>query len=92
MNQSGSSTAWGKMPAASASRRAFLTAPTAAMADLTRPFGALQFITSGGAGNFAETNPQDRLIDMVHALASPYRQGAVWVMNSATLARIRPER
>jgi HK97 family phage major capsid protein len=26
---------------------------------------------------------------MVHALASPYRQGAVWVMNSATLARIR---
>jgi predicted phage gp36 major capsid-like protein len=46
----------------------------------------------GAAGNFAETNPQDRLIDMVHALASPYRQGAVWVMNSATLARIRPER
>jgi HK97 family phage major capsid protein len=29
---------------------------------------------------------------MVHALASPYRQGAVWVMSSATLARIRPER
>lgn len=80
------------MPAASASRRAFLTAPTAATADLTRPFGALQFITLGAAGNFAETNPQDRLIDMVHALASPYRQGAVWVMNSATLARIRPER
>jgi len=52
----------------------------------------MQFITSGAAGNFAETNPQDRLIDMVHALASPYRQGAMWVMNSATLARIRPER
>ena len=69
--------------------RGFLTAPTAATADLTRPFGTLQFITSGAAGNFAGTNPQDRLIDMVHALASPYRQGAVWVMNSATLARIR---
>ncbi|WP_156254375.1 phage major capsid protein [Sandarakinorhabdus oryzae] len=69
--------------------RGFLNAPNAATADLTRPFGTLQFITSGAAGAFAATNPQDRLIDMVHALASPYRQGAVWVMNSATLARIR---
>lgn len=69
--------------------RGFLVAPTAATTDLTRPFGTLQFITSGAAGSFAASNPQDRLIDMVHALASPYRQGAVWVMNSATLARIR---
>ncbi len=69
--------------------RGFLSAPTAATADATRPFGTLQFITSGAVGNFAATNPQDRLIDLVHALASPYRQGAVWVMNSATLARIR---
>ena len=69
--------------------RGFLTAPNAATADATRAFGALQFVTSGAAGNFAATNPQDRLIDLVHALASPYRQGAVWVMNSATLARVR---
>jgi HK97 family phage major capsid protein len=69
--------------------RGFLNAPNAATADATRPFGTLQFLTSGAAGAFAATNPQDRLIDMVHALASPYRQGAVWVMNSATLARIR---
>jgi HK97 family phage major capsid protein len=69
--------------------RGFLGAPNAATADATRPFGTLQFITSGAAGNFAASNPQDRLIDMVHALASPYRQGAVWVMNSATLARVR---
>ena len=69
--------------------RGFLSAPTAATGDATRAFGTLQFVTSGAAGNFAATNPQDRLIDLVHALASPYRQGAVWVMNSATLARIR---
>jgi HK97 family phage major capsid protein len=69
--------------------RGFLSVPNAATTDTARPFGTLQFITSGAAGNFAATNPQDRLIDMVHALASPYRQGAVWVMNSATLARIR---
>ena len=69
--------------------RGFLSAPTAATADATRPFGTLQTVNSGALGGFAATNPQDRLIDLVHALASPYRQGAVWVMNSATLARIR---
>jgi HK97 family phage major capsid protein len=69
--------------------RGFLNAPNAATADATRAFGTLQFVASGAAGNFAATNPQDRLIDLVHALASPYRQGAVWVMNSATLARVR---
>nr|MCU0891076.1 phage major capsid protein [Sandarakinorhabdus sp.] len=69
--------------------RGFLNVPNAAAADATRAFGTLQFVTSGAAGNFAASNPQDRLIDLVHALASPYRQGAVWVMNSATLARVR---
>lgn len=69
--------------------RGFLTGPVAATGDAARAFGTLQFITSGAAGAFAASNPQDRLIDLVHALASPYRQGAVWVMNSATLARIR---
>ncbi len=69
--------------------KGFLQAPTSAAGDATRAFGTLQFITSGAAGGFAATNPQDKLIDLVHALATPYRQGANWVMNSATLARIR---
>jgi HK97 family phage major capsid protein len=69
--------------------RGFLAAPNSAADDNTRPFGTLQFVTSGAAGNFAGSNPQDRLIDLVHALAAPYRQGAVFVMNSATLARVR---
>ncbi|MEY2882598.1 MAG: hypothetical protein RL490_322, partial [Pseudomonadota bacterium] len=69
--------------------RGFLAAPNSAADDGTRPFGTLQFIASGAAGGFAATNPQDRLIDLVHALAAPYRQGASWVMNAGTLARIR---
>jgi HK97 family phage major capsid protein len=69
--------------------RGFLTEPVAATGDASRAFGTLQAVASGAAGDFAAANPQDRLIDLVHALASPYRQGAVWVMNSATLARIR---
>jgi len=68
--------------------KGFLQYPTATTTDATRPFGTLQYIASGGAGDFV-ANPQDRLIDLVQALRTPYRQGAVFVMNSATLARIR---
>ncbi len=69
--------------------RGFLQAPVSALGDAARSFGSLQFVASGAAGNFPAGSPQDRLIDLVQSLASPYRQGATWVMNSATLARIR---
>ena len=69
--------------------KGFLQAPVSAAADTVRPFGTLQFVTSGAAGAFAASSPQDRLIDLVQALRPPYRQGAVFVMNSATAARIR---
>jgi HK97 family phage major capsid protein len=69
--------------------RGFLSAATAETGDELRPFGTLQVLKTGVAGGFAATNPQDRLIDLVQALRTPYRQGAVFVMNSATAARIR---
>jgi HK97 family phage major capsid protein len=69
--------------------RGFLNNPVSAAADGVRPFGTLQFMTSGAAGGFPGTNPQDRLVDLVQALRPPYRQGAVFVMNSSTAARIR---
>ena len=69
--------------------KGFLAAPTSAQTDASRPFGTLQFVTSGAAGGFAASAPQDKLIDLVQALRPPYRQGAVFVMNSATAARIR---
>ena len=68
--------------------RGFLTSATAATSDATRPFGTLQYLASGAASDFA-ANPQERLIDLVQALRAPYRQGASFVMNAATLARIR---
>ncbi|WP_448662348.1 phage major capsid protein [Sphingomonas sp. CJ20] len=68
--------------------KGFLQSPTAATSDATRPFGTLQYVPSGAAGAFA-ANPEEKLIDLVQTLRAPYRQGAVWVMNSATLARIR---
>ncbi len=68
--------------------KGFLTYTTTNEADGVRAFGSLQYVASGAAGAFA-ANPQDRLIDLVQSLRPPYRQGASFVMNSATLAAIR---
>lgn len=69
--------------------KGFLTYPVATGSDGARPWGTLQVVASGSAGAFAATNPADRLIDLVHALRAPYRQGAVFVMSSNTLATVR---
>lgn len=69
--------------------KGFLTYATTNEVDAVRAFGTLQYVASGAAGAFPASNPQDRLIDLVQALKSPYRQGAAWVMNSATLSAIR---
>lgn len=68
--------------------KGFLAYATAATGDGARAFGTLQHVASGAAGAFA-ANPEEKLIDLVQALRPPYRQGAAFVMNSATLARIR---
>ena len=68
--------------------RGFLQQPVAATADATRPFGTIQYLASGAAGDFG-AGPQERLIDLVQSLRPGYRQGAVFVMNAATLARLR---
>ena len=67
----------------------FLSSPTSAALDSARPMGTLQTIGTGVAGGFAASDPEDVLIDLVQSLRSPYRQGAVFVMNSATAAEIR---
>ncbi|WP_114228754.1 phage major capsid protein [Sphingomonas sediminicola] len=67
----------------------FLSSPTATTADGARPMGTLQTIGTGVAGGFPASSPADKLIDLVQSLRQPYRQGAVFVMNSATAATIR---
>lgn len=69
--------------------KGFLTYTITNEVDSVRAFGSLQYVASGAAGAFAASNPQDKLIDLVHALKPAYRQGASFVMNSATLAVIR---
>ncbi len=69
--------------------KGFLTLPNATTSDATRTFGTLQYVASGAAGAFVASNPQDKLVELMHSLRAPYRQGASWVMNSSTLATIR---
>jgi len=66
----------------------FLASPTSAMGDTSRPFGTIQYVGSGDAAGF-DPNPDAKLIDLVHTMKSGHRQGASWVMNSATLAVVR---
>ena len=68
--------------------RGFLTVPMAEEFDEDRPFGTLQYIASGDAGGFG-AEPDAMLIDLVHSLKAGHRQGASFVMNSATLAEVR---
>lgn len=68
--------------------RGFLAAPVSTAADSSRAFGTLQYVGSGNAAGF-DANPDARLIDLVHTMKSGHRQGASWVMNSATLADVR---
>lgn len=68
--------------------RGFLSAPQSETADGARAFGSLQYIGSGAASDLG-SEPESLLIDLVHTLKGGYRQGASWVMNSATLAEVR---
>ncbi len=69
--------------------KGFLTYSTSASGDGSRAFGTVQHVPTGVSGAFASSSPQDVLIDLVQSLKASYRQGAAFVMNSATLSRIR---
>lgn len=58
---------------------------TGAAADARHPGGNLGITNSGHATTIPNT---DILVDFSYSLTAPYRQGAVWLMNSSTAASI----
>lgn len=66
----------------------FLTATTSTAEDDVRAFGSIQYVGSGDAAGF-DANPDAKLIDLVHTMKAGHRQGASFVMNSATLSEVR---
>jgi HK97 family phage major capsid protein len=59
------------------------------VADASWEWAKIGYIVTGASGAFAASNPSDKLIDLVYALKSGYRQNAQWVMNRKTQAAIR---
>ena len=66
----------------------FLNTAKATTDDAARAFGAVQYIGTGSATGLG-SSLDTKLIDLVHALRAGHRQGAVFVMNSATMASVR---
>ena len=66
----------------------FLTGTKSTAEDGVRAFGTMQYVGSGNATGLG-TSLDTKLIDLVHALRPGHRQGAVFVMNSTTLAAVR---
>ena len=68
--------------------KGFLKATTSTLGDGARAFGSVQYIGTGSATGLGD-DPDLTLIDLVHTLKAGHRQGAAFVMNSATLAEVR---
>jgi len=58
----------------------------AKVANASWTWGNIGYIASGAAATISSTDP---LVDMIYALGSEYRAGAIWVMNSKTAAVLR---
>ena len=52
-------------------------------------WGKVGYLATGVAGALPATNPSDKLVDLVYAVRSGYRQNATWVMNRETQGEIR---
>lgn len=66
----------------------FLAGTINATGDASRAFGALQYIPTGAAGDFAASNKADFLYTLVGSLKAGYRQNASFVLPKATLFEI----
>ncbi|WP_417493034.1 phage major capsid protein [Maricaulis sp.] len=73
--------------------KGFLSYDTATTGDATRPFGTIQYFSTGSASGFPELSgggtDADALYNAVYGLASKYRSRGVWQMNSATAGAVR---
>ncbi|MEM6422444.1 MAG: phage major capsid protein, partial [Pseudomonadota bacterium] len=52
-------------------------------------WNTLGYVTTGVTGGFDLNDPGDAIVDLVYALAAPYRQNGTFVMNSRTAGEVR---
>ncbi|MBV7410172.1 phage major capsid protein [Maritimibacter sp. DP1N21-5] len=65
----------------------FLTHPSVANASWT--WGNIGYVSTGAAGDFANTDGADVIFDLVYSLDAEYRANAAFVMNSKTAGALR---
>ena len=59
------------------------------VANASYAWNKIGYIASGASGDFAASNPGDKVIDLIHSLRSSYRNGAVLLMADTTLGKLR---
>jgi HK97 family phage major capsid protein len=69
--------------------RGFLDYTIVTTADSSRAWDNLQYVASGAAGDWAASNPADKIIDLIYTLKNYYRTGASFVAARVTYAGIR---
>jgi len=69
--------------------RGLATYPRVATADATRAWGEMQYLPAGHASAPTDDNWAKALVQTVLTLHPNYRSGAAWLMNNATLIRVR---
>ena len=52
-------------------------------------WGNIGYIATGVAGNFAASNPGDKLLDLVYSAKAAYRANGTFVMNRSTVSAVR---
>lgn len=60
-----------------------------AIANASYAWGSVGYVVSGATSTFAASNPGDNIINLQHGLKAQYRPGAAFIMNDATLAKVR---
>jgi len=52
-------------------------------------WGKIEHLITGKKGAFAEENPEDILVEAIHAMKAEYQKGAVWLMSPSAHAAAR---
>jgi HK97 family phage major capsid protein len=59
------------------------------VANASYAWGKVGYVATGASGAYASGTPADSLIDLFHALKSPYRANSTFLMNNTTLGATR---
>lgn len=59
------------------------------VANASYAWGKVGYIASGASGDFAASNPSDKIVDLIHSLKQTYRMGANMLTADTTLAKLR---